>query len=66
MTWVYGNTRSVLVAQLMHASYTGWQYAFSPATSFDQNLVWQALFALGLWALVGLVAISERRKATAS
>ena len=64
MTWVYSNTRSVLLAQLMHASYTGWQYAFSPGASFSQNLVWQGLFAAGLWALVGLVALSERRKAS--
>lgn len=63
MTWVYANTRSVLLAQLMHASYTGWQYAFSPGASFSQNLLWQGLFALGLWALVGLVALYERRKA---
>jgi membrane protease YdiL (CAAX protease family) len=62
MTWVYANTRSVLVAQLMHASYTGWQFALSPATSFSQNLVWQSLFAAALWALVGLVIIAERRK----
>ena len=66
MTWVYANTRSVWIAQLMHASYTGWQYAFSPGTSFGQNLVWQVLFAAGLWVLVGFVALSERRKATSS
>ena len=47
----------------MHASYTGWQFAFSPATSFEQSLVWHSLFAIGLWSLVGLVAIFERRKA---
>jgi hypothetical protein len=64
MTWVYSNTRSVWLAQLMHASYTGWQYAFSPGASFSQNLLWQGLFALSLWALVGLVALSERRKAS--
>jgi membrane protease YdiL (CAAX protease family) len=64
MTWVYANTRSVLIAQLMHASYTGWQFAFSPATSFSQNLLWQGLFAAGLWALVALVAVFERRRVT--
>lgn len=62
MTWVYANTRSILLAQIMHASYTGWQYALSPATSFSQNLVWQIIFAACLWALVALVAVSERRK----
>lgn len=62
MTWVYANTRSVLLAQLMHASYTGWQIALSPAASLSQNLVWQSLFAAALWALVGLVIFAERRK----
>lgn len=62
MTWVYANTRSVLLAQLMHASYTGWQFTFNPATSFSQNLLWQGLFAVGLWALVALVAYIHQRQ----
>jgi membrane protease YdiL (CAAX protease family) len=61
MTFVYANTRSVLIAQLMHASYTGWQFAFSPATSFSQNLVWQGIFAASLWAAVVIVAVFNQR-----
>jgi membrane protease YdiL (CAAX protease family) len=52
MTWVYSHTRSLLWAQLMHASYTGWLFTLSPAASFNQNLLWQILFAGGLWILV--------------
>ncbi|MBI5301955.1 MAG: CPBP family intramembrane metalloprotease [Chloroflexi bacterium] len=63
MTWVYTKTQSLLVAQLMHASYTGWLATLSPATtSFSQNLVWQILFAASLWAMVAVVAVVERRK----
>jgi len=49
MTWVYANTQSVLLAILMHASYTGWLLALFPATSSAQSLIWQAAFAASLW-----------------
>lgn len=49
MTWVYANTKSVLLAVLMHASYTGWLLAVFPATSPAQSLIWQAVFAALLW-----------------
>jgi membrane protease YdiL (CAAX protease family) len=62
MTWVYAHTQSVLVAQLMHASYTGWLYVLSPAASFSQNLLWQTVFAASLWAMVAVVAILSRRQ----
>jgi hypothetical protein len=52
MTWLYAKTRSLLLAVLMHASYTGWLLVLYPATSFEQGLVWQAAFA----AALGLVA----------
>jgi membrane protease YdiL (CAAX protease family) len=60
MTWVYSHTRSVFVAQLMHASYTGWLIILSPATP-NTDLLWEAIFAVSLWILVGLVAIGQRR-----
>jgi len=49
MTWVYANTQSVLLAVLMHASYTGWLLAVFPATSPAQSLIWQTAFAAVLW-----------------
>lgn len=57
MTWVYAHTRSLLVSQLMHASYTGWLITLSPATSFDQGLIWQGIFAASLWAMVAVVVL---------
>lgn len=63
MTWVYTKTQSVFVAQLMHASYTGWLFVFTPATtSFNQNLLWQAIFAASLWVIVVVVVFVNRRK----
>jgi membrane protease YdiL (CAAX protease family) len=38
MTWVYLNTKSVLLAVLMHASYTGWLLVLFPAASLTQSL----------------------------
>jgi membrane protease YdiL (CAAX protease family) len=54
MTWVYAHTHSLLLAILMHASYTGWLLVLYPATTLEQGLVWQALFAAGLWCVVAL------------
>lgn len=66
MTWVYGHTQSLLVAVLMHASYTGWLFVLYPATSARQDVVWQSTFAVALWFVVGvgavLIAASPRRR----
>jgi membrane protease YdiL (CAAX protease family) len=55
MTWVYRNTGSVLLAVLMHASFTGWLLVLFPATSLTQSLSWQTAFAIMLWLAVALV-----------
>lgn len=55
MTWVFARTKSLAVAVLMHASFTGWLMVLFPATDGLQSLAWQAGFALILWALVAVV-----------
>jgi membrane protease YdiL (CAAX protease family) len=60
MTWVYVHTRSLLLAVLMHASYTGWLLALYPATSFGQGLAWQGALAAVLWMAVGVVYARDR------
>ena len=57
MTWVYANTQSLLLAVLMHASYTGWLFMLYPATSLEQGLVWQTAFAAALWVVVAGVMV---------
>jgi membrane protease YdiL (CAAX protease family) len=59
MTWVYANTNSLLLAVLMHASYTGSLMALFPATTFAQGLIWQAAFAALLWIAAALVLRSS-------
>lgn len=61
MTWVYVHTQSVLVAMLMHASYTGWLLVLFPATSPAQNLIWQSAFAISLWCAAAAVLSRNRR-----
>jgi hypothetical protein len=55
MTWVYANTQSLLLAVLMHASYTGWLFVLYPAASLEQGLVWQGGFTVALWVVVAVV-----------
>jgi membrane protease YdiL (CAAX protease family) len=60
MTWVYSHTQSVLLGQLMHASYTGWLIVLEPVTPHT-DLLWEASFATVLWILVSVVALSHRQ-----
>ena len=55
MTWMFAHTGSLLLAVLMHASYTGWLFVLFPATSFEQSLAWQTTLAAALWLTVAVV-----------
>ena len=57
MTWMYARTESLLLAVLMHASYTGWLFVLFPTTTFTQGLAWQATLAALLWSAVAVVAV---------
>jgi membrane protease YdiL (CAAX protease family) len=62
IVWVYEHTESVLIAQLMHAGYTGSLVVLSPATSLPESVLWKAIFAVALWALVAVVAWTYGRE----
>src|SRR5262249_53707693 len=56
IAWVYANTASVLLAQLMHASSTGSLVVLGSAhTSPPQEALWCAVYAAVLWVVVALV-----------
>lgn len=56
--WVYSNTKSVLLAQLMHASLTASLVIFSPAPISPANeTLWYATYAVALWIVAALVII---------
>jgi len=54
--WLYINTKSILIAQLMHISSTGSLVIFSPpAVSARQEVLWYALYGTILWVVVLIV-----------
>jgi uncharacterized protein len=54
--WLYTNTKSVFISQLMHISSTGSLAIFSPpAVSARQEVIWYALYGLALWIVVLIV-----------
>ncbi len=56
IAWIYTNTKSVLLAQLMHVSSTGSLVVFSaPRVTAAQEAMWYALYGTVLWAAVGIV-----------
>lgn len=55
--WIYSNTQSVALAQLMHASSTGSLVVLSPAgVTAREEALWYAIYAAALWLIVGVVA----------
>jgi membrane protease YdiL (CAAX protease family) len=64
IVWVAANTNSVLLAQLMHASSTGFLVMLSPApVTPAQEVFWYAVYAGLLWLAVVAVVNSRRRSA---
>lgn len=56
IVWVYSNTNSVLLAQLMHASSTGFLVILGPShISPIQEVLWYAVYAAVLWVVVAIV-----------
>jgi membrane protease YdiL (CAAX protease family) len=63
IAWVYTNTNSVVLAQLLHAFSTGSLVVFSPpGASAAQESLWYAIYAAALWLLVALLAITYGRR----
>lgn len=63
IAWTYANTKSVALAQLLHASSTGSLVIFSPPhVTAAQESLWYAIYAASLWLLVAsVVAIYGKR-----
>ncbi|HKW35657.1 MAG TPA: CPBP family intramembrane glutamic endopeptidase [Candidatus Acidoferrum sp.] len=58
ISWIYANTKSVALAQLMHAGSTGSLVVLSPASvTAAQETMWYAIYALVLWLIVGAVTV---------
>ncbi|HKV80189.1 MAG TPA: CPBP family intramembrane glutamic endopeptidase [Candidatus Sulfotelmatobacter sp.] len=56
IVWIYTNTKSVLLTQLMHVSSTGSLVIFSaPRVTALQEVLWYALYGTVLWVAVAIV-----------
>jgi hypothetical protein len=56
IVWVYNNSRgSLLLAMLMHVTFTGGQYIFIPVLSPLNSIQVHIAFAAGLWLVVAVV-----------
>jgi uncharacterized protein len=65
IVWVYTNTNSVLLAQLIHASSTGFLVILSPVhVTPGQETLWFAVYATALWIVVALVAAMSSTRST--
>ena len=57
IVWLYSNTKSLLLAQLMHACYTGSLVVFSPpGVTAAQEVFCYSLYAVALWLLIAALA----------
>ena len=63
IAWIYTNTKSVLLAQLMHVSSTSSLVLFSAArVTAAQEAMWYALYGTVLWVAVGIVVKTFGRR----
>jgi membrane protease YdiL (CAAX protease family) len=62
IAWLYQNTQSVLLAQLMHASSTSSLVVLSPTrVTAAQEALWYGAYALVLWIVVaGVITVSGK------
>lgn len=56
IAWIYTNTRSILMCQLMHVSSTGSLVVFSaPHVTARQEVSWYFVYGCALWLFVLLL-----------
>jgi hypothetical protein len=57
LVWVYSNTESLLLARLMHASYTGFRTVLVPLTlSPAKDTLFNRISGIVLWVTVAVAA----------
>jgi hypothetical protein len=60
MVWVYSRTSNLVLAQLMHAAFTGGQAIFGGTGAPGEYLVWYGAFAAALWLGEAALALATR------
>jgi membrane protease YdiL (CAAX protease family) len=63
IAWIYSNTKSVLLSQLLHASSTGSLVVLSPPRiTAAQESLWYAVYAAALWLVVAIVVATSSKR----
>jgi len=63
ITWIYTNTGSILLAQLMHIISTGSLAIFSPpGVSPIQEVSWYFLYAALFWVFVLIILLINKKR----
>jgi len=60
MVWVYDRTGSLLVAMLMHASFSASTLILQPVATGVPYLTWNLVLVAALWVIVAAVAVANR------
>jgi len=60
IVWLYENTGSVLLAQLMHISSTGALVVFSPPLSSVRESLWYFAYGGALWLVVAAIFLNQK------
>jgi membrane protease YdiL (CAAX protease family) len=65
IAFVYTNTKSVLLAQLLHVSSTGSLVLLSPSqVNAAQETMWYFVYAAALWLIVAILALTYGKRLT--
>jgi membrane protease YdiL (CAAX protease family) len=65
IAWVYVNTKSVLLSQLMHISSTGALVIFSPTqVTAAAETEWYWVYAIALWLTVSIIVLKYGKRLT--
>ena len=61
IVWIYENTQSVLLAQLAHASSTGFLIVLSPSPIAPASeTLWYGVYGILLWAVAAVIIVKKR------
>lgn len=57
ISWLYSNTKSLMLAQFMHINSTGSLVVFSPSVAPPQEALWYAVYGCLLWIVVAVILV---------
>jgi membrane protease YdiL (CAAX protease family) len=62
VVWIYNHSKSLFLAQLMHASFTGSQLIFGPpAVTAQEAVLWYSVFTVALCIVVFIIVIKDKK-----